>query len=138
MIGKALMKYNIPRKKVVILTKCFFTISEDVTTRVGPGDAKGGEYANEGGLSRKHIFDAVDASLERLQTPYIDLLQIHRLDRDTPKEEIMEALNDIVKSGKVRYIGASSMYAWEFAQLQHIAALRGWVKFVVSWFSNTI
>lgn len=84
-----------------------------------------GGMVNQVGLSRKHIFDAVDASVERLGT-YIDVLQIHRLDRETPKNEIMKALNDIVDSGKVRYIGASSMAAWEFQTLQNIAERNGW------------
>jgi hypothetical protein len=84
---------------------------------------------NEVGLSRKHIFDAVEKSVERLGT-YIDVLQIHRLDRDTPREEIMKALNDVVEKGWVRYIGASSMAAWEFQALQNIAEKNGWHKFV--------
>jgi aryl-alcohol dehydrogenase-like predicted oxidoreductase len=81
------------------------------------------------GLSRKHILDAVDASVARLGT-YIDVLQIHRLDRETPREEIMKALNDVVESGKVRYIGASSMATWEFQTLQNIADRKGWHKFI--------
>lgn len=84
---------------------------------------------NQVGLSRKHIFDAVEKSVERLGT-YIDVLQIHRLDRDTPREEIMKALNDVVEKGWVRYIGASSMAAWEFQTLQNIAEKNGWHKFV--------
>jgi aryl-alcohol dehydrogenase-like predicted oxidoreductase len=85
---------------------------------------------NNKGLSRKHIFEAVDASLERLQMDYIDLYQIHRFDPETPIEETMEALNDLVRSGKVRYIGASSMYAWQFNKFQNVAEKRGWAKFV--------
>lgn len=84
---------------------------------------------NRVGLSRKHIIDAVDNSVRRLGT-YIDVLQIHRLDRDTPKEEIMRALNDVVESGKVRYIGASSMATWEFQELNWIAKTHGWHQFV--------
>ena len=84
---------------------------------------------NQVGLSRKHIFDAVENSVRRLGT-YIDVLQIHRLDRDTPMEEIMKALNDVVESGKVRYIGASSMAAWEFQMLQNVAAAHGWHQFI--------
>jgi aryl-alcohol dehydrogenase-like predicted oxidoreductase len=87
--------------------------------------APGGE-----GLSRKAILEQVDASLTRLGTDYIDLYQIHRFDPDTPVEETMEALHDIIKAGKVRYIGASSMYAWQFAKLQHAADLGGWTRFV--------
>jgi aryl-alcohol dehydrogenase-like predicted oxidoreductase len=84
---------------------------------------------NQVGLSRKHIFDAVEKSVERLGT-YIDVLQIHRLDRETPREEIMKALNDVIEKGWVRYIGASSMAAWEFQTLQNIADKNGWHKFV--------
>lgn len=88
------------------------------------------EYVNQAGLSRAAIFNAVNASLERLETSYIDLLQIHRYDPDTPPEETMKALHDLVQSGKVRYIGASSMRAWQFAELNHIAEKNGWTKFI--------
>jgi len=88
------------------------------------------DYVNQGGLSRGAIFNAVDASLKRLKTDYIDLLQIHRCDKDTPMEETMKALHDIVQSGKVRYIGASSMWAWQFAMYQAAAEKNGWTKFV--------
>lgn len=84
---------------------------------------------NRVGLSRKHILDAVEASCKRLGT-YIDVLQIHRLDRETPARETMKALNDVVDSGQVRYIGASSMAAWEFQKLQNIAEANGWHKFI--------
>jgi aryl-alcohol dehydrogenase-like predicted oxidoreductase len=82
------------------------------------------------GLSRKAIMEQIDASLTRLGTDYIDLYQIHRFDPATPVAETMEALHDIVKAGKVRYIGASSMYAWQFAKLQHAAYQGGWTRFV--------
>jgi aryl-alcohol dehydrogenase-like predicted oxidoreductase len=82
------------------------------------------------GLSRKAILEQVDASLTRLGTDYIDLYQIHRFDDDVPVEETMEALHDVVKAGKVRYLGASSMYGWQFAKLQHAADLGGWTRFV--------
>jgi aryl-alcohol dehydrogenase-like predicted oxidoreductase len=88
-------------------------------------DGPGGQ-----GLSRKAILEQVDAPLSRLGTDYIDLYQIHRFDPEAPVEETMEALHDIVKAGKVRYIGASSMYAWQFAKLQHTAELHGWTQFV--------
>ena len=88
-------------------------------------DGPGGQ-----GLSRKAILEQIDASLTRLGTDYVDLYQIHRFDPDTPVEETMEALHDVVKAGKVRYIGASSMYAWQFAKLQHAADLGGWTRFV--------
>ncbi len=89
-----------------------------------------GQGPNDKGLSRKHVMDSIDASLRRLQTDYVDLYQIHRWDNDTPIEETMDALNDIVRAGKARYIGASSMYAWQFAKAQHAADLRGGTRFV--------
>src|SRR5271155_1024113 len=85
---------------------------------------------NKPGLSRQAIFTAVEASLARLDTPYLDLLQIHRFDSSVPIEETMEALHDLVKSGKVRYIGASSMWATQFAQMQFVAEKHGWTKFI--------
>jgi len=88
-------------------------------------DGPGGQ-----GLSRKAIFEQIDASLARLGTDYVDLYQIHRFDPNTPVEETMEALHDVVKAGKVRYLGASSMHAWQFAKLQHAADLGGWTRFV--------
>ena len=93
------------------------------------GAKNDGPLVNRAGLSRKHILDAVAASVKRLGT-YIDVLQIHRLDRQTPKEEIMRALNDVIEQGSVRYIGASSMAAWEFQQLQNVAEKNGWFKFI--------
>jgi len=127
-IAKFIKQYNIPRHKLLILTKCFFHIGET------PGDRNASpthrDYVNQGGLSRAAIFNAVDASLARLETTYIDLLQIHRFDPDTPVEETMKALHDLVESGKVRYIGASSMRAWQFAEMQHTAEKHNWTKFV--------
>lgn len=112
--GRALKAYA-RREEVILATKVYFPMSEDV---------------NSGGLSRKHIFDQVDASLRRLQTDYIDLYQIHRWDYLTPIEETMEALHDVVKAGKVRYIGASSMFAWQFAKALYTADQHGWTRFV--------
>ncbi len=89
-----------------------------------------GQGPNGGGLSRKHIMEAVDNSLRRLGMEYVDLYQIHRWDAATPIEETMEALHDVVKAGKTLYIGASSMYAWQFAKAQHTADLHGWTRFV--------
>ncbi|RDW89002.1 aldo-keto reductase-9 [Coleophoma cylindrospora] len=129
-IGKALKQYNIPRNRVVILSKCFFGVADDGTQPpIAALSVNDGDFVNRQGLSRKHIFDAVDDSVKRLGT-YIDVLQIHRLDRDVPREEIMKALNDVVESGKVRYIGASSMAAWEFQTLNNIAEKNGWHKFI--------
>jgi aryl-alcohol dehydrogenase-like predicted oxidoreductase len=85
---------------------------------------------NDQGLSRKHIMASIDASLRRLGTDHVDLYQIHRWDYGTPIEETMEALNDVVRAGKARYIGASSMYAWQFAKAQHVAESHGWTRFV--------
>jgi aryl-alcohol dehydrogenase (NADP+) len=89
-----------------------------------------GDGPNARGLSRKHILSAIDASLKRLGTDYVDLYQIHRFDPETPIEETMEALHDVVKAGKARYIGASSMYAWQFARMNHAADLGGFTRFV--------
>jgi aryl-alcohol dehydrogenase-like predicted oxidoreductase len=132
-IGKAIKKYNIPRHKLVILTKCFAAVGEEPNIRVVsyPNElAISKDYVNQAGLSRQAIFAAVDASLARLNTSYIDLLQIHRFDGKVPIEETMEALHDLVKSGKVRYIGASSMWATQFAMMQFCAEKNGWTKFV--------
>lgn len=132
-IGKAIKKYNIPRHKLVILSKCNGAVGEDLSVRgfFFPNEIKASkDYVNQYGLSRQAIFNAVEASLKRLDTPYIDLLQIHRFDATVPIEETMEALHDLVKSGKVRYIGASSMWATQFAQMQFVAEKHGWTKFV--------
>jgi aryl-alcohol dehydrogenase-like predicted oxidoreductase len=89
-----------------------------------------GDGPNDRGLSRKHILAGIDASLRRLDTDYVDLYQIHRWDSETPIEETMAALHDVVRAGKARYIGASSMYAWQFAKAQHVAERHGWTRFV--------
>jgi aryl-alcohol dehydrogenase-like predicted oxidoreductase len=113
-VGKAIAQYDIPREDLVILSKCYFGVSPiGDQLPISQSSTNDGPMLNRVGLSRKHILDAVDNSVRRLGT-YIDVLQIHRLDRATPREEIMRALNDVVESGKVRYIGASSMAAWEF------------------------
>jgi 1-deoxyxylulose-5-phosphate synthase len=109
------LKNNTQRDATVIATKVNGVMRDD---------------PNGGGLSRKAIFTEIDASLRRLQTDYVDLYQIHRLDAETPIEETLEALDDVVKAGKARYIGASSMYAWQFAKALYIADLRGWSRFV--------
>ena len=115
----------------MILSKCYFGVdTSGAQPRIATQSTNDGPNVNQVGLSRKHIFDAVDNSVKRLGT-YIDVLQIHRLDRETPKKEIMKALNDVVESGKVRYIGASSMAAWEFQTLQNIAEQNGWYVRVI-------
>ncbi|MBI3162364.1 MAG: aldo/keto reductase [Chloroflexi bacterium] len=106
---------GIKRENIVVATKVFSTMSDD---------------ANDRGLSRKHILDSIDNSLKRLQMDYVDLYQIHRWDSNTPIEETMEALNDVVRAGKVRYIGASSMFAWQFMKALHVSEMNGWAKFV--------
>jgi aryl-alcohol dehydrogenase-like predicted oxidoreductase len=132
-IGKAIKKYELPRHKLVILTKCFGVVGEDPGLRginYGKELPMLKDYTNQGGLSRAAINNAVNASLKRLDLDYIDLLQIHRFDPNTPIEETMEALHDLVKSGKVRYIGASSMWAVQFARMQFVAEKHGWTKFI--------
>lgn len=132
-IAKAIKQYNIPRHKLLILTKCYAAVGEGTSSRVGNYQSdlgKSKDYVNQYGLSRQAIFNAVAASLKRLETDYIDLLQIHRFDPNTPIEETMEALHDLVRSGKVRYIGASSMWAVQFAQMQFVAEKHGWTKFI--------
>ncbi|KAJ5091208.1 hypothetical protein NUU61_006078 [Penicillium alfredii] len=129
-IGTALTRYNIPRSRVVIMTKLYYPVLED-TPDLRPSPAVNeGLLVNQMGLSRKHIFDAVEGSLRRLKTDYIDVLQLHRLDANTPPEETMRALHDLVQMGKVRYLGASSMHCWEFARLQYTAKRNGWTTFV--------
>jgi aryl-alcohol dehydrogenase-like predicted oxidoreductase len=113
-VGRALKDFA-KRDEYVLATKVF--------NPMGPGP-------NDKGLSRKHIMSAIDASLKRLGTDYVDLYQIHRWDYDTPIEETMEALHDVVKAGKARYIGASSMYAWQFAKALYTSDLHGWSRFV--------
>ncbi|KND40192.1 aldo/keto reductase [Streptomyces acidiscabies] len=113
-VGKALADFGV-RDEIVLATK--------VHGRMRPGP-------NGGGLSRKAILTEIDHSLSRLGTDYVDLYQIHRFDPHTPVEETMEALHDVVKAGKARYIGASSMYAWQFAKMQHAAERGGWTRFV--------
>jgi len=114
-LGRAIRYFGVRRETVVIATKVYFNLTDEI---------------NAGGLSRKHIMDAIDASLQRLGMDYVDLYQIHRWDYDTPIEETMEALHDVVKAGKARYIGASSMFAWQFAKAQYLADLHGWTSFV--------
>ena len=124
-----LLRDMAPRDEIVIATKLFHPV--DIAFKGGNDPApKPPQRPNTSGLSRKRIFSAVDASLKRLDTDFIDLYQIHRFDPTTPVEETMEALNDVVRAGKVRYIGASSMWAWQFAKMQHAAERAGWTRFV--------
>ncbi|MGQ0732478.1 MAG: aldo/keto reductase [Acidobacteriota bacterium] len=113
-LGRAIADFA-RRDEVVIATKVFYPV---------------GQHANAGGLSRKHIMHAIDASLARLGMDFVDLYQIHRFDPETPIEETLEALHDVVKAGKARYIGASSMFAWQFARMLSTQRERGWTRFV--------
>ncbi len=113
-VGRALTDYA-KRDEVVLATKVYYPVED---------------HPNGGGLSRKHIMSAIDASLKRLGMDYIDLYQIHRFDNDTPIEETLEALNDVVRAGKARYIGASSMSAYQFVKMVYTQRLNGWAQFV--------
>jgi 1-deoxyxylulose-5-phosphate synthase len=113
-VGRNLLKMN-ARERLVLATKIYYPMSDD---------------PNDRGLSRKHIASGIDRSLARMGTDYIDLYVIHAFDADTPVEETMEALHDTVRAGKVRYLGASTMYAWQFAKMNHAATMNGWTPFV--------
>ena len=113
--GNVLRHFGVKRENVIVATKVHGKMSDDV---------------NDQGLSRKHIMDSIDKSLKRLQMDYVDLYQIHRWDYNTPIEETMEALNDVIRAGKARYIGASSMFAWQFMKALHVSEMNGWAKFV--------
>jgi aryl-alcohol dehydrogenase-like predicted oxidoreductase len=113
--GRALKEYGPSRDKVVIATKVFSVMGDD---------------PNQKGLSRKHIMHAIDDSLRRLGTDYVDLYQIHRFDPHTPIEETLEALNDVVRAGKALYIGASSLYAWQFLKMLQTSERNGWSRFI--------
>jgi len=113
-VGRNLLRMT-AREQLVLATKVFYPMSAD---------------PNDRGLSRKHIATAIDRSLARIGVDYVDLYVIHAFDPDTPIEETMEALHDTVRAGKVRYLGASTMYAWQFAKMNHVAAINGWTQFV--------
>ncbi|HSK89316.1 MAG TPA: aldo/keto reductase [Anaerolineales bacterium] len=113
--GRLFKEFGVKRENVILATKVHGQMSADV---------------NDRGLSRKHILDSIDKSLQRLGMDYVDLYQIHRWDPETPIEETLEALNDVVRAGKARYIGASSMFAWQFSKALHVSEKHGWTKFV--------
>src|SRR5580704_2432321 len=109
-LGRALRDFGPGRDKIIIATKVFSAMGDDPNVK---------------GLARKHIMHAIDDSLRRLGTDYVDLYQIHRFDPETPVEETLEALHDVVKAGKARYIGASSMWAWQFCKALYVSKLNG-------------
>ncbi|KAL7282842.1 Aldo/keto reductase [Trametes coccinea BRFM310] len=131
-LGKAIKQLKLPREEIVIMTKLYFPTPEGSTaTSWNPGfNPADHGIINQQGLNRKHIFDSVKASLRRLQLDYVDLLQCHRFDYDTPIEETMQALHDVVKAGYVRYIGMSSCYAYQFQQMQNYAIKNNLTPFI--------
>jgi len=132
-LGKAIKKFNFPRDEIVVMTKCFAVCHKSDPAYYFPRRGKNPDedgLVNQHGLSRKHIFDAVRQSLERLQLDYIDVLQCHRFDNDTPIAETMHALHDVVKKGWVRYIGMSSCWAWQFHAMQNYAINNNLTPFI--------
>ncbi|KAF8340168.1 aryl-alcohol dehydrogenase [Amanita rubescens] len=131
-LGKAIKQFNLPRDEIVVMTKVYFAVPESPVLsfmKTGlPPDEYG--FVNRHGLSRKHIFDSVKASLKRLQLDYIDVLQCHRFDSNTPIAETMEALHDVVKAGYVRYIGMSSCWAWQFHAMQNYSIANKLTPFI--------
>ncbi|KAJ7650041.1 Aldo/keto reductase [Roridomyces roridus] len=130
-LGRAIKEHNLPRDEIVVMTKVFFALAREPAGELFlRNDLDQAGYVNQHGLSRKHIFDSVKLSLQRLQLDYIDLLQCHRFDPDTPIEETMHALHDVVKAGYVRYIGFSSCYAWQFHAMQNYAIANNLTPFI--------
>jgi len=132
-LGKAIKVLNLPREEIVVMTKVYGCVAKTMeeglwATPAAELDKIG--YVNQHGLSRKHIFDSVKKSLERLQLDYVDVLQCHRFDNDTPIEETMQALHDVVKAGYARYIGMSSCYAWQFHAMQNYAITHNLTPFI--------
>ncbi|KAG8999725.1 hypothetical protein FRB93_013097 [Tulasnella sp. JGI-2019a] len=133
-LGKAIKQHNLPRDEIVVMTKTYFPFNRDpncpAVVGQSPEKLDSMRYTNQYGLSRKHIFEAIKHSLERLQLDYVDIYQCHRFDANTPVEETMQALHDVVKAGYARYIGMSSCYAWQFHKMQNYARARGLTEFV--------
>jgi len=131
-LGKAIKKLNLPRDEIVILTKLYGVVARDYGTNFARNGQNPEEYGyvNQRGLSRKHIFESVKHSLERLQLDYIDVLQCHRFDNNTPIEETMQALHDVVQAGYVRYVGMSSCHAWQFHAMQNYAITNKLTPFI--------
>ncbi|KAJ7670058.1 aryl-alcohol dehydrogenase [Mycena polygramma] len=129
-LGKAIRQLGLPREGIVVMTKVFYAVGKTEKSVLGVADLDAAGYVNQRGLSRKHIFDSVKHSLERLQLDYIDVLQCHRFDPDTPISETMEALHDVVKAGYVRYIGMSSCWAYQFHAMQSYALANKLTPFI--------
>ncbi|KAH9848625.1 Aldo/keto reductase [Lenzites betulinus] len=131
-LGKAIKHFNLPREELVIMTKLYFPRPKDPGVVLWAGGASPADHGiiNQHGLNRKHIFDSVKESLQRLQLDYIDVLQCHRFDYNTPIEETMQALHDVVEAGYVRYIGMSSCYAYQFHQMQNYAITHNLTPFI--------
>ncbi|CAE6429426.1 hypothetical protein ACGC1H_000914 [Rhizoctonia solani] len=124
-LGKAIKQHNLPRDEIVVMTKVYFTVA--------PANipwANAADYPNRNGLSRKHIFESIQASLKRLELDYVDVLQCHRFDSDTPVAETMQALHDVVQAGYARYIGMSSCHAWQFHVMQNYAITHNLTPFI--------
>ncbi|KAK2466534.1 hypothetical protein APHAL10511_001396 [Amanita phalloides] len=129
-LGKAIKQLKLPREEIVIMTKLYSTLARSKSEQLWGANVDELGYVNQHGLSRKHIFDSVKASLERLQLEYIDVLQCHRFDNETPIEETMQALHDVVQAGYVRYIGMSSCWAWQFHAMQNYAITNKLTPFI--------
>ncbi|KAF9522114.1 oxidoreductase [Crepidotus variabilis] len=131
-LGNAIKQLNLPRDEIVVMTKVYGTVPKKLSDNFWSNGKNPDEYGlvNQHGLSRKHIFESVKHSLERLQLDYIDVLQCHRVDPNTPFEETMQALHDVVKAGFVRYVGMSSCWAWEFHAMQNIAINKNLTPFI--------
>lgn len=131
-LGKAIKEFKLPREEIVVMTKVYANVKKDFSEQPfrEPEELDASGYVNQHRLSRKHIFDSVKLSLERLQLDYIDVLQCHRFDYDTPIEETMQALHDVVKAGYVRYIGMSSCYAYQFHAMQNYAIYNKLTPFI--------
>jgi len=130
-LGRAIKALNLPREEIVVMTKLYGVVAKSMGELSGkPAELDKLGYVNQYGLSRKHIFESVKKSLERLQLDYVDILQCHRFDPNTPIEETMQALHDVVKAGYVRYIGMSSCYAWQFHIMQNYAITHNLTPFI--------
>ncbi|KAF9561774.1 Aldo/keto reductase [Agrocybe pediades] len=131
-LGKAIKQLNLPRDEIVVMTKVYFPVGKTADTPLIGLGSKPDElgYVNQHGLSRKHIFESIKHSLERLQLDYVDVLQCHRFDQDTPIAETMQALHDVVQAGYARYIGMSSCWAWQFHAMQNYAITNKLTPFI--------